>query len=85
MLGLMWYWLRVEQTVSAPLPCVCPLCVHCSPLEPGDTLLPLNDTTVELSILGSGDSTSHYKVEGYPGWLWLPLSVVFASMSVGCG
>ena len=49
-----------KNKVSAPLPCVCPLCVHCSPLEPGDASLPLNDTAVELSILGSGDSTSHY-------------------------
>ena len=65
-----------KKKVSAPLPCVCPLCVHCSSLEPGDTLLPLNDTAVELIILGSGDSTSRYRVEGYPGWFWLPFSVV---------
>ena len=85
-LGLMWHWLRVERTVSAPLSRhVCPLCVHCSSLEPRDTLLPLNDTTVELNILGSGDSTSHYRVEEYPGWFWLPFSVVFAGMSVSYG
>ena len=52
--------------MSAALPCVCPLCVHCCPLEPGDTSLPLNDTAVELSILGSGDSTSRYRVEVHP-------------------
>ena len=57
-----------RKKVSAPLPRVCLLCVHCCPLKPGDTSLPLNNTAVELNILGSGDSTLHHRVEGYLGW-----------------